>query len=140
MRRTTLLAFVAAMSVAACIPYGDVWFHFGGTVRDPSGAPVEGVVVRIVVDGAERARVVSSSDGRYKFFEHSCPCDFSLALTAEKLGYENYTFKARGRQANRLSAQDIVLRPSSNSALHRTSSRALPHRKCATIARATRSR
>ncbi len=107
MSRTLPLLLVILLS--ACIPFGDAWLSFGGLVRDTNGDPLDGVVLRIAVNGEERAVTQSAPDGAYKFFDRSCPCDFSFVLTAEKEGYRSYVFTARGRDANRLSEHNIIL-------------------------------
>jgi hypothetical protein len=93
------------------MPYGDAWFRFRGTVRDSTGMPIEGVVLRIAANGVEKATAISTTDGTFSFVEPSCPCDFAFELTAEKPGYAKYSFTAGGRTANRLRIHDIVLKP-----------------------------
>jgi hypothetical protein len=111
-RRATALAVFCA-AVAACIPYGDVWFQFSGRVVDAEGTPVESAKLEIRVDSrlaGHRSIETTNADGEYKFFESSCPCDFSFELRASKEGYEPYVLTLPGRQANTLKRHDITMR------------------------------
>lgn len=104
---------VLVLMIAGCIPYGDAWFQFGGRVVDAGDVPVEGAKLEILVDGALAGHgsiEYSDASGAYRFFEHSCPCDFSFELRVSKLGYEQYSLTLSGRQANALKTHDVVLR------------------------------
>jgi hypothetical protein len=113
--RGLALVLIFLLASGCFIPYGDVWFRFEGVVSDPEGRPIPEARIEIFVNGklaGERSVELTDAEGRYEFFESSCPCDFDFELVAAKEGYESYSLKLSGRKANRLRTHDIVLRPS----------------------------
>ena len=108
------ISFTLLLALVGCMPFGDVWFKFGGTVTDPSGNPVQGAQVSISVDGKpleQGGTALTDSQGRYKFFESSCPCDFSFRLDVTASGFKPYALSLPGKEANQLTQQDITLQP-----------------------------
>ena len=108
------LSFVLLLALVGCIPFGDVWFKFGGTVADPSGRPIQGAQLSISVDGKrleDGGTVLTDAQGHYKFFESSCPCDFDFRLDVTAPGFKPYVLTLPGKEANRLTQQDITLQP-----------------------------
>ena len=105
--------FVALiLGLAGCIPFGDAWFKFGGTVSDESGRPVEGAKLTISVDGKpleDGGVVQTDAQGHYKFFENSCPCDFDFKLDVTAAGFKPYSLSLPGKKANQLKQQDVTL-------------------------------
>ena len=52
MRRFGLaLIFFLSGGCLPFIPYGDIWFIFGGVVSDPEGRPIPGARVEVFVNG-----------------------------------------------------------------------------------------
>ena len=106
--------FVFFLALAGCIPFGDAWLKFGGTVTDPAGRPIQGAQLSISVDGKpleEGGIMLTDAQGHYKFFENSCPCDFSFRLDVTAPGFKPYALSLSGKEANQLTQQDITLQP-----------------------------
>lgn len=117
MRAVQAAMFLLSLAITACIPFGDAWFMFEGTVRDERGSPIPAAKLQILVNGkpaGERSVEVTDVEGKYKFFESSCPCDFEFQLVVTKAGYETFVYRARGRAANQLDRLDIILKQSHN--------------------------
>lgn len=109
-----LILFLSLFALVGCIPFGDAWLKFGGTVTDPNGHPVQGAQVSISVDGEpleQGGSLLTDAQGHYKFFESSCPCDFSFRLDVIAPGFKPYLLELSGREANQLKQQDITLHP-----------------------------
>lgn len=112
MNRNRAVLSIVVLFAIGCIPFGDVWFHFQGVVRDAAGAPIDGARVQIFVNGKPpggRSVTTTDREGKYEIFENSCPCDFDFELRVTKVGYRPYTLKLRGRKANALKQQDVIL-------------------------------
>ena len=100
--------------LAGCIPFGDAWFKFGGTVTDPSGQPIPGARLSISVDGKpleQDGSVLTDAQGHYKFFDNSCPCDFDFRLDVTAPGFKPYILELSGKEANQLTEKNITLQP-----------------------------
>ena len=114
MRRFGFVLILLLVGGCGLIPYGDVWFIFGGIVSDPEGRPIPGARVEVFINGKHPGKSsveIADAEGKYKFFESSCPCGFDFKLLATKEGYETYSLEMGGRKANRLRTLDIVLKP-----------------------------
>ena len=107
-------AFLFLLALAGCMPFGDSWFKFGGTVTDPAGHPIQGAQLSISVDGKaldQGGTTITDVQGHYSFFESSCPCDFAFQLDVTAPGFKSYALSLPGKQANHLTKQDITLQP-----------------------------
>src|SRR4051794_34069215 len=99
-----------AILVNGCIPFGDAWFNFDGTVRTLEGRPLPGATVTILVNGespSARATTISDPRGHYKLFENSCPCDFAFELVVSKAGYSEARISKSAKEANAMRTLDI---------------------------------
>lgn len=101
-----------AILVAACVPFGDAWFHFDGTIRTADGSPIPGATVAILVNGkspGSRATTISDSQGHYELFESSFPCNFAFELVVSKEGFKEVRVSKSAREANSMRTLDITL-------------------------------
>ena len=109
---TRSIFIASALWLAGCIPIGDAWIKFGGTVTDQSGHPVPGATLSIFVDGKpmqDGGVIQSDAQGHYKFFENSCPCDYDFRLDVTAAGFRPYSLRLPGKKANQLTQQEITL-------------------------------
>lgn len=118
LRRIVVGAVVLSVSACGFVPIGDAWFNFHGVVSDPSGRPVEGALVTVLVDGEniktlgrDDTPVVSDSAGRYSFHSGACPCEFAFTLKVTKDGYKPYTLNLDANKSLRMKVLNIVLEP-----------------------------
>ncbi|HVG07251.1 MAG TPA: carboxypeptidase-like regulatory domain-containing protein [Thermoanaerobaculia bacterium] len=112
-RRLALIPVLLAASGCFFLPYGDVFYSFGGIVSDPAGRPIAEAKVEILLDGkhpGELSVALTDAEGKYLFFERACKCDRDFEVVASKEGFERYSKKMGSRAAARLRRQDIVLK------------------------------
>jgi len=110
MSRLRLLLVASVLFLSACIPFGDAWVQFGGTVVDSDGRPIAGASV--VISASDRkAAAVTDAHGHYEVFMAVCPCDFPFAVAAVATGYKMHLLSFSGKEALRLSKYDIALQP-----------------------------